>query len=113
MCGINTVAFFPNKDVFYDKVESEVMGVIYPEKTLFVASQNKRITGFVSCQIDDEYKSYAMNCPTFGWLRAQNLETCKALMNECEKFVRENKKKKLRGPFIQNYEIILLVKSKN
>ena len=32
----------------------------------FVASQNKRITGFVSCQIDDEYKSYGMNCPTFG-----------------------------------------------
>jgi len=54
-----------------------------------------------------------MNCPTFGWLRAQNLEACKALMNECEKFVRENKKKKHRGPFIQNYEIIVLVKSKN
>ena len=43
-----------------------------------------------------------MNYTTFGWLRAQNLETFKALMNECEKFVRENKKKKLRGPFIQN-----------
>ncbi len=64
----------------------------------FVASQNERITGFVSCQIDDEYKSYGRNCPTFGWLRAQNLETCEALINECENFVRENKKKKLRGP---------------
>ncbi len=64
----------------------------------FVASQNKRTTGFVSCQIDDEYKSYGMKCPTFAWLRAQNLETCKALMSECERFVRENKKKKLRGP---------------
>ena len=89
------------------------MEVIYHEKTLFVASQNNRPTGFVSCQIDDEYKSYGMNCPTFGWFRAQNLETCKALMTECEKFVRENKKKKLRSPFIQNYEIIVLVKSKN
>ena len=64
----------------------------------FVASQNKRITGFVSCQIDDEYKSYGMPCPTFGWLSATDLETCRALMAECEKFVRENKKKKLRGP---------------
>jgi hypothetical protein len=34
VCGINTVAFFPNKDVFYDQVESDVMGVIYREKTL-------------------------------------------------------------------------------
>ena len=64
----------------------------------FVASQNERITGFVSCQMDDEYKSYGMKCPTFGWLSATDLDTCRALMNECEKFVRENKKKKLRGP---------------
>jgi len=34
VCGINTVAFFPNKDVFYNQVESDVMGVIYREKTL-------------------------------------------------------------------------------
>ncbi len=34
VCGINTVAFFPNKDIFYDQVESDVMGVIYREKTL-------------------------------------------------------------------------------
>lgn len=34
VCGINTVAFFPNKDVFYDQVESDVMGVIYRETTL-------------------------------------------------------------------------------
>ena len=64
----------------------------------FAARQDSKITGFVSCQIDDEYKSYGMPCPTFGWLTAQNLETCEALMAECEKFVRENKKRKLRGP---------------
>ena len=64
----------------------------------FVASQNNKITGFVSCQIDGEYKSYGMPCPTFGWLTARDLETCEALMTECERFVRENKKKKLRGP---------------
>jgi len=34
VCGINTVAFFPNKDVFFDKVESDVMGVVFREKAL-------------------------------------------------------------------------------
>ncbi len=64
----------------------------------FYASQKGILTGFVICQIDGDYKSYGMACPTFGWLSAQSLETCEALMSECEKFVRENKKKKLRGP---------------
>jgi len=34
VCGIHTVAFFPNKDVFFNKVESDVMGVIFREKAL-------------------------------------------------------------------------------
>jgi len=34
VCGINTVAFFPNKDVFFDQVESDVMGVVFREKAL-------------------------------------------------------------------------------
>ena len=34
VCGINTVAFFPNKDVFFDKVESDVMGVVFRKKAL-------------------------------------------------------------------------------
>ncbi|NVM43822.1 MAG: hypothetical protein HWN79_02805 [Candidatus Lokiarchaeota archaeon] len=34
VCGINTVAFFPNKDVFYDQVESDVLGVVYQESAL-------------------------------------------------------------------------------
>ena len=73
------------------KIVSEIVSYLEskfsnPENKIrfFVASQNKRITGFVSCQIDDEYKSYGMNCPTFGWLSAKNLETCRALMTECE-----------------------------
>ena len=81
------VSYFESK---FSKPESKIK--------FFVASQNKRITGFVSCQIDEEFKSYGMNCPTFGWLRVHSLETCKMLMTECEKFVLENKKKKLRGP---------------
>ena len=62
------------------------------------ATQNDILTGFVICQIDGDYKSYGRSCPTFGWLHARDLETCRALMSECEKFVRENKKRKLRGP---------------
>ncbi len=34
VCGINTVAFFPNKDVFFDQVESDVMGVVFRKKAL-------------------------------------------------------------------------------
>ncbi len=34
VCGINTVAFFPNKDVFFDRVESDVMGVVFRKKAL-------------------------------------------------------------------------------
>ena len=61
-------------------------------------TQDGILTGLVICQIDDDYKSYGMSCPTFGWLHAKNFLSCKKLMNECEKFVRENKMKKLRGP---------------
>ena len=64
----------------------------------FYATQDGILTGFVICQIDGDYKSYGMSCPTFGWLHAKNFLSCKKLMNECENFVRENKKKKLRGP---------------
>ncbi|MFW9947128.1 MAG: hypothetical protein ACFFDX_09900 [Candidatus Odinarchaeota archaeon] len=34
VCGINTIAIFPNKDIFFGQVESDVMGVIYVEKVL-------------------------------------------------------------------------------
>ena len=34
VCGINTVAFFPNKDIFFDRVESDVMGVVFRKKAL-------------------------------------------------------------------------------
>jgi hypothetical protein len=44
VCGINTVAFFPNKDVFYNQVESDVMGIIYQEKALIEQRQRKSPT---------------------------------------------------------------------
>ncbi len=65
---------------------------------MFLAIRNGIKAGFVFCQIDQEYRSYGMRCPTFGWLHAQNFEACKALMGECERFVRENKFRKIRGP---------------
>jgi len=71
----------------------------------FYATQNGILTGFVICQIDGEYKSYGMSCPTFGWLHAKNFLSCKKLMNECEIFVKENKLRKLRGPI--NYPKII------
>ncbi|MHA2287701.1 MAG: hypothetical protein ACXABG_02820 [Promethearchaeota archaeon] len=63
------------------------------------------ITGFVVCQIDKDYKSYGMKCPTFGWIHAKDLRSCELLMGECERFVRENKFRKLRGPI--NYPKVI------
>jgi hypothetical protein len=34
VCGIRTIAFFPNKDRFFHEVESDVMGIIYQEHVL-------------------------------------------------------------------------------
>jgi hypothetical protein len=61
-------------------------------------TQNGTLTGFVVCQIDDEYRSYGKSCPTFGWLHSKNFLSCKKLMNECENFVRMNNSRKIRGP---------------
>lgn len=60
--------------------------------------ENEDITGFVVCQIDKDYKSYGMKCPTFGWLHAKDFPSCELLMNGCEEFVRKNKFRKIRGP---------------
>ncbi len=65
---------------------------------LFTLTKNQIPTGFVVCQIDPEYKSYGMKCATFGWLHANDFESCRILMDACEHYVRENKLKKLRGP---------------
>lgn len=34
VCGINPIAFFPNKDVFFGKVESDIMHIAYNSKAL-------------------------------------------------------------------------------
>ncbi|NVM16979.1 MAG: hypothetical protein HWN80_04635 [Candidatus Lokiarchaeota archaeon] len=64
----------------------------------FFTKENENITGFVVCQIDHEYRSYGMKCPTFGWLHSKDFLSCELLMGECEDFVRENRLRKIRGP---------------
>ena len=73
------------------------------EIRMLLAVRNGIKLGFVFCQIDQDYRSYGMRCPTFGWLHAQNFGVCKKLMTECENFVKTHKFKKLRGPI--NYPI--------
>ncbi|MHA1234932.1 MAG: hypothetical protein ACTSQL_07585, partial [Promethearchaeota archaeon] len=73
--------------------------------SFFYTTQNGILTGFVICQIDDEYRSYGMPCPTFGWIHSKNFLSCKKLMSECENFVRQNNLRKLRGPV--NYPKII------
>ena len=34
VCGIHTIAIFPNKDIFFHEIESDVMGITYQEKAL-------------------------------------------------------------------------------
>ncbi|MFW9952506.1 MAG: hypothetical protein ACFFKA_20490 [Candidatus Thorarchaeota archaeon] len=66
---------------------------------VFTTTQGLSSTGFIICQIDPEYKSYGNSrCATFGWIHAQDFESCKLLMEACENYVREQGLKKIRGP---------------
>ncbi|MFX1356415.1 MAG: GNAT family N-acetyltransferase [Promethearchaeota archaeon] len=42
VCGIHTVAFFPNKDIFYNQIESDVMGMIFVKRALREMRKKKR-----------------------------------------------------------------------
>ena len=101
---LTELLYVPNKSL-KPKIVSEIVAFykrksISPEDeiVMFVALRNGTKVGFVFCQIDADYRSYGMRCPTFGWLHAQNFVACEALMGECEKFVKAHKFKKLRGP---------------
>ncbi|KKM90965.1 hypothetical protein LCGC14_1233300 [marine sediment metagenome] len=65
---------------------------------VFVSYQGIDVLGFVIVQLDPNYTSYSRKCGTFGWLYAQDLETCKKLIKQCELFMKENRVRKLRGP---------------
>ncbi len=101
---LTELLYVPNKSL-KPKIISEIVAFykrksISPEDEIavFLALRDGIQVGFVFCQIDADYRSYGMRCPTFGWLHAQNFEACKLLMGECEKFVKAHKFKKLRGP---------------
>ncbi|MFX0021536.1 MAG: hypothetical protein ACFE9S_04370 [Candidatus Hermodarchaeota archaeon] len=64
---------------------------------IFAAYNEIEVCGFVICQIDPYYTSYSRKCGTFGWLHANNFETCRELIRACESFVRENRIRKIRG----------------
>ncbi|MFO7795403.1 MAG: hypothetical protein ACQERB_10920 [Promethearchaeati archaeon] len=70
---------------------------LYPLK-IFIAKEGRIISGIVVSQIDPEYRSYGRKCGTFGWLYATNFESCAALINACEEFMRAQNIRKLRGP---------------
>ncbi|MFX0126468.1 MAG: hypothetical protein ACFFAE_22820 [Candidatus Hodarchaeota archaeon] len=65
---------------------------------VFIAYSKGEPCGYVVSDLNPEYKSYGRKCGTFGWLNAINFEVCKKLLRECERFVKENKLRKIRGP---------------
>ncbi|MFX0135339.1 MAG: hypothetical protein ACFFDN_16965, partial [Candidatus Hodarchaeota archaeon] len=65
---------------------------------VFIAYDGYEIYGFVTVQIDPYYSSYSRKCGTFGWLYAATIDVCRELIRQCEKFIKENKIRKLRGP---------------
>ncbi|MFX1446439.1 MAG: hypothetical protein ACFFHV_23855 [Promethearchaeota archaeon] len=42
VCGIKSIAIFPNKDIFFDKIETDIMGIIYVEKALKELRSNSK-----------------------------------------------------------------------
>jgi len=64
---------------------------------VFVAYKNSEPSGFVISQIDPYYTSYSRKCGTFGWLHADDFQTCKMIIKKCEQFTKKNGVRKLRG----------------
>ncbi len=65
---------------------------------VFIAYYEGESCGFVISDLNPEYKSYGRKCGTFGWLKAESQEVCEILLKNCEKFVKENRLRKIRGP---------------
>ncbi len=55
---------------------------------IFIAYRESEIVGFVVCHIHPTYTSYARKCGTFGWILAEDFETCDNLMKACEQFIK-------------------------
>lgn len=101
---LTELLYVPN-EVLKPKIVSEIVSY-YEHKSkssedeirMFVAVKDGTRVGFAFCQIDQDFRSYSRRCPTFGWLHAHNFNACEVLVEECEKFVRANNFRKLRGP---------------
>ena len=51
VCGINTIAIFPNKDIFYREIESDVMGIIFRQDAL-ATHRSKQVPSLVEESVD-------------------------------------------------------------
>ena len=69
----------------------------YKIKVFIAYDQNKEPCGFVSCEINPNYRSRNRKCASFGWLHANSFYICKGLITECENYVKENNIRLLRG----------------
>jgi hypothetical protein len=63
----------------------------------FISYSGKDVSGFVTSMVDPQYTSYSRKCGSFGWLNAYDFDTCEALILACEKFIRANRIRKIRG----------------
>jgi hypothetical protein len=68
----------------------------YPFK-IFIAYSGGEVCGFVSSQVHPTYTSYSRKCGTFGWILGEDFVVCRRLLNNCEKFLKEQKVRKIRG----------------
>ena len=69
----------------------------YKIKFFIAYDEYKDPCGFVSCEINPNYRSRNRKCATFGWIHTDTFEVCKGLIAACENFVRENNVRLLRG----------------
>ena len=101
--ALEDILFVPN-EVVKSYVISELL--FYLEKKFLdedykiqvcIGYIGTEVEGFVIAQIDPYYTSYSRKCGTFGWLHANSLEVCKELIKRCEKFVKVNNVRKIRG----------------
>lgn len=96
--------YVPN-DRMRDKVIEELLEYfkskfLIPEYKIkvFIAYQGSEPRGFITCQVHPHYTSYGRKCGTFGWINVKGPQACEALTKECEKYIKENRIRKLRGP---------------
>ncbi|TFF90924.1 MAG: hypothetical protein EU548_00550 [Promethearchaeota archaeon] len=69
----------------------------YKIKFFIAYDENKDPCGFISCEINPNYRSRNRRCATFGWLHTDNFDVCKGLITACENFVRKNNVRLIRG----------------